>query len=268
MNVSVDSGSTWARSRRHASRRASELAAPHAGSRRREASDHRDPDGAGVEPPRVRADDVLVGAAVAAFVHSAEAIDEEVVADVVPAVRLHVIQLDASHDRGGLGRCVVVPARCVVDDASRTVAAYRGSLRRSASTGPSVRGTIGGAPARRVSAASSAARGCVRMRSAERIRDRRCGRRMPVEDRPTRVAERQPRDLRASRLLRSGRSSASGAAAIQAPQWPRGDRTRNDTVPVPRQRRPTRSKRAGARPRAIARRGGERHGSSSTRALP
>ena len=62
-------------------------------SRRRsllERADHGHPDRTGVEPLRVRADDVALDPAVAAFVDRAEAVDEEVVADVVPAVPLHV----------------------------------------------------------------------------------------------------------------------------------------------------------------------------------
>ena len=72
-----------------------ELAAALGTLRRREGSDHRDADGAGVEPPRVRPDDVALDPAVAPFVDGAVAVDEEVVADVVPAVRLHVVHLDA-----------------------------------------------------------------------------------------------------------------------------------------------------------------------------
>ena len=50
--------------------------------------DHGDADGAGVEALRVGADDVPVDAAVATLVDRAVAVDEKVVADVVPAVRL------------------------------------------------------------------------------------------------------------------------------------------------------------------------------------
>ena len=83
---------------------------------RPEGADHRHPDGAGVEAPRVRTDHVPVDAAVAALVDRAVAIDEEVVADVTPAVRLDVVGLNAAHDRCRLRGRVVVGAGRVVDD--------------------------------------------------------------------------------------------------------------------------------------------------------
>ena len=82
----------------------------------RKGSDHCDADGSGVEPSRVRSDDIPLAPAVAPFVHGAVAVDEEVVADVVPAVRLHVVHLDAPHDRGRLGGRVVVRSGGVMDD--------------------------------------------------------------------------------------------------------------------------------------------------------
>ena len=62
-------------------------------------SDQRDPDRSAVEAERVRPDDVPVDSAVTALEHLAAAINQEVVADVVPAVAFHVIDLDASYDR-------------------------------------------------------------------------------------------------------------------------------------------------------------------------
>jgi len=50
----------------------------------------------------VRADHVLVDPAVATFEHLPVLVDEKVVPDVVPAVALHVVDLDAAHDRSGL----------------------------------------------------------------------------------------------------------------------------------------------------------------------
>src|SRR5215203_2220472 len=58
------------------------------------APDQRDPDRARVEPLRVRADHVPLDAAPAPLEDLAEAVDEEVVADVVPAVSEHVVDLD------------------------------------------------------------------------------------------------------------------------------------------------------------------------------
>ena len=78
--------------------------------------EERDTDGAGVEPLRVRAHDVAVDAAEPPLVDRPEAIDEKVVADVVPAVPLHVEELDPLHDRGRFRSRVAVAARSVVDD--------------------------------------------------------------------------------------------------------------------------------------------------------
>ena len=79
-------------------------------------AEHRDADRAAVEAERMRADDVPVDPAVAALVHGAEAVDEEVVADVVPTVALHVVQLDPADDRRRFDARVVVRSRRVVDD--------------------------------------------------------------------------------------------------------------------------------------------------------
>ena len=102
--------------------RAARRAASGATSRQRRGSrrvpnvpDHRDADRARVEAADVRADDVPVDAAVAALVDRAVAVDEEVVADVVPAVRLDVVDLDPAHDRRRLRRRVAVGAGRVVD---------------------------------------------------------------------------------------------------------------------------------------------------------
>ena len=64
-----------------------------------EVAHHGDAEGARVEPARVGADDVPVDPAGAPLVHRAEAVDERVVADVVPAVALDVVRLDRPDDR-------------------------------------------------------------------------------------------------------------------------------------------------------------------------
>ena len=79
-------------------------------------AEHRDSDRAGVEALRVRADDVLVDPAAATLEDLAEPVDEKVVADVVPAVSLDVVDLDRLHDRRRLSRVVAVRACCVMDD--------------------------------------------------------------------------------------------------------------------------------------------------------
>jgi len=71
---------------------------------------------AGVEAKRVRADDVAIDTAEPSLVDGAEAIDEKVVADVVPAVALHVVELDSLDDRRCLGSRVAIAPGRVVDD--------------------------------------------------------------------------------------------------------------------------------------------------------
>ena len=79
-------------------------------------AEHGDADRAGVEAHRVRADHRPVDSAVPPFEDLAVLVDEEVVADVVPAVRDDVVDLDPAHDRGRLRRRVRVRAGGVVDD--------------------------------------------------------------------------------------------------------------------------------------------------------
>ena len=78
--------------------------------------DQRDAGRALVEALGVRSDDVAVDPSEAALEDLAVLVDEEVVADVVPAVREHVVALDAADDRGRPGARVRVRARGVVDD--------------------------------------------------------------------------------------------------------------------------------------------------------
>ncbi len=75
-----------------------------------------DPDRAGVEAQGVRADDVPVDTPEASFVDRPEAVDEEVVADVVPAVSLDMKELDSPDDRGRFRTGVVVAPSRVVHD--------------------------------------------------------------------------------------------------------------------------------------------------------
>src|SRR5690242_13633821 len=81
-----------------------------------EVPEQRDPRRAGVEPLRMRADHIALDTTSAAFVHGAETVDEKVVADVVPPVPLHVVDLDATYDRRRLCAGVRVRAGRVVND--------------------------------------------------------------------------------------------------------------------------------------------------------
>ncbi len=105
-----------ARSRRQASSFTSASCIAFGGVARLEVADQRDTDGAGVEPFRVSTDHVPRDPAGAALEDVAEAIDEKVVTDVVPAVPLDVVVLDPSHDRRRLRPRVGVRVRRVMDD--------------------------------------------------------------------------------------------------------------------------------------------------------
>ena len=88
-----------------------------------------------LKPERVRADDVAVDAPEPPLVDRPEAVDEKVVADVVPAVPLHVEELDPLHDRGCLRARVAVAAR-PCDGRSRSARRPRRSAGRAGSTRP------------------------------------------------------------------------------------------------------------------------------------
>ena len=75
-----------------------------------------DADAAGVESERLGADHVARDPAVAALPDVAVAIDEVVVANVVPAVRLHVVGVDRADDRRDVRLAVVVRGRRVVHE--------------------------------------------------------------------------------------------------------------------------------------------------------
>ena len=103
-------------SSRHASRFTSADCSAAEGVARVVVAEQRHADRARVEPQRVRTDHVARHAARPALVDGAEAVDEEVVTDVVPAVSLHVVDLDPPHDGRRLGRGVGVRGRGVVHD--------------------------------------------------------------------------------------------------------------------------------------------------------
>ena len=75
-----------------------------------------------LKPRACAPDDVAVDAPEPPLVDRSEAVDEEVVADVVPAVALDVEELDPLHDRGCLGARVAVLTGRVVDDREAHVA--------------------------------------------------------------------------------------------------------------------------------------------------
>ena len=85
----------------------------------------------------LRADhDRLVDAAGPALEDLAVLVDEEVVADVVPAVRVPVVLRDPEHDRRGVGGRVVVRGDRVVDEGDPDVAVGRQRARWDLRSGP------------------------------------------------------------------------------------------------------------------------------------
>ena len=219
-------------------------------------AEHRHADGAGVESLRVRADDVLVDAAVTALVDGAEAIDEEVVADVVPAVALHVVELDRPHERRCLRGRVPVRAGRVVDEREPQRARVGGScatnlLVRVPALPWHDRGRTG---ALQPSARGRRCPGSRRTRPAAGGRCRAGGTRSGPRGRPTRGCRAASRRLvparpcrrRAGPLTPAPRP-ATGSNARDA------ERVRNCTEPGPRQCRPTRLKREGAEAAASVR---------------
>ena len=262
----VDSGSTCATSSLHASRFAERV---RAADRRRAdvVADHCDPDRAGVEPFGVRADHVLVDAAVAALEHLPVLVDEKVVADVVPAVALHVVDLDPAHDRRRLrGACTNWFPPC--DERPRTARSARSSAARGGSprSPPSVsRESSGGEPASATRRKRNA-----HLRAAYEVRaqtvrpGRAAGTRSGRMDRSsTGCRDASRASPGASGVPASGRSSASGAAAARRSTVPRA--CASGTAPCPCRANAVRRGRTRASPqRACGHRAAARHASSAT----
>ena len=89
----------------------------------------------GVEALRLGADDRALQSSGAALVQRPEAVDQRVVADVVPAVAVDVEAADAEDDRGRLLGRVVVGVDGVVDDGGLHRSVLRRPARRAASAG-------------------------------------------------------------------------------------------------------------------------------------
>ena len=81
-----------------------------------EVPEQRDPARAGVEAARVRSHDVSLDTADPPFERLSERVDDEVVADVVPAVRLDVVELDRTDERRRVVGCGRGLSGRVVDD--------------------------------------------------------------------------------------------------------------------------------------------------------
>ena len=95
--------------------------------RQRAVADHGDAHAAGVEALGVRADDRSVDASAAALVDAAVGVDQEVVANVVPAVRAHVVGVDRADDRGHVaGRVAVRRVGVMHEDHAHRVGVARG----------------------------------------------------------------------------------------------------------------------------------------------
>ena len=226
-----------------------------AGADERVVADVRDAGGLRVEALRVGADHRLVEPAGAALVERAVLVDERVVADVVPAVRVAVVAADREHDLRRLLRRVVVQRDGVVhvDRLHRPVVRRRRAA-RSWIAPQSSRETYGNGVVVAWAARTFAAGACRRPRSGAAGPARACragtGPCAPARPRPGPTPPRPctPR-------------------CCQRPQPP-ARRTRSSTSGVarPRQRRPTRLNGARrGRPSARPRRGAARSKSAGSR---
>ena len=222
--------------------------------------DQRDADRAGVEPLRVRADDVPLDPAEPALEHLAVLVDEEVVAEVVPAVPLHVVGLDPADDGRRLLSRIRVDAGGVVDDRER----QRGGVRRGGAADQLVRLPLrprSRSPARPPARASGAARPRAGSRHTRRERVRRGP---PCAPR----ADSRLRSSTGCRAASPGVSAPGRSGPAGPPPRARRGATRSSgrrrsacgtaTVPGPCQCRPTRLKVDG-RGRERARRRLQRH---------
>ncbi len=120
---------------------------------------------------RLRPDDRLVDAARTALEHLAVAVDEEVVADVVPAVRVAVVLGDAEHDRRRIARAVLVDGRGVVDEGELDGAVARVAAGRHRGCPPRVAGDDRRGCAGRLGGASAGAGGAGADAAADAGRD-------------------------------------------------------------------------------------------------
>jgi hypothetical protein len=93
-------------------------------------ADHCDPGGDGVVALGLGTDHGLIDPSGAALEHPAVAVDQQVVADVVPAEHVSVVVLHAAYDRGGLVDRVVVGRDRVVHEGQLNLAEDRGGARR------------------------------------------------------------------------------------------------------------------------------------------
>ena len=246
--LKLESGSTCATSRRQARRRVSALRAAGEGALPSYVPISAIPDEPVLKPWACAPTTFRSTPSVPAFEDLAVLVDEEVVADVVPAVSEHVVALDAPDDRGRLGPRVRVRPRGVMDDRE----AERVRVARPAAADPLVR-----APARRArrSAASPRSRQrapALRLDRAPHVVRAHAG--DAAGGAHLRSGSTAPSSTgcpAASRAARSSRLPASGhrppaprpASALHRPDTLR---VRNETEPLPFQCRPTRSNRAGA----------------------
>ena len=215
---------------------------------------------------RLGADHRRVDAAGSALEDLAVLVDEEVVAEVVPAVGVAVVAGDAEHDPGGLLRRVVVRRDRVVHERGLDRAVLGGRARRHGVAAPLAagdhahrRGRPPGAdgPRRARGGAGARRRGARRSRSAARARSGRAARagcRAGAAGTRRRRRRRRGR-CRRSRGRRRARGRPSRAARPTCVQRPPRRRARTcASARLPRaQRRPTRSKRRGARSTRVVR---------------
>ena len=211
----------------------------------------RDPHRARVEPERVRSDHVAVDASVAALVDRPEAIDEEVVADVVPAVRL---ARGRAGSRARSRRPVPACSRCDPPCGGRSRTSPSGAYDRRATTDRLVRPPLRARDDRRDDRRGGDPQRHARRRAPDEMGPD--GRDVTAGSAPRSGRRRRPTmGCRAASLLDVGARATRRPGRRRPPAPPdatrsngrRRDRVRNSTVPVPRHETPASVNRGTAR---------------------
>ena len=195
-----------------------------------------DADAARVEAERLGPDHVARDAAVAALPDLPEAIDEVVVANVVPAVRLHVVGVDRAQDRRHLGLGVVVRrVRVVHEDHVHGAGVQRVRPSQALVCAPLGARVDDGHRRRRAGRRASWARAAGPRLPLTKIA------RSPCTVRDARSCTRRPEPVQTGSATETpgfGCTSSPAVSVVQLDHAPASVRERSSTWPLPLQRAP------------------------------